>query len=73
MKKALAFATIAAVALLVGAMAGVALSAEEEYLDPDIVLSDMPLKVAEKKDLEGEHQANDVYIILVPYCEGTAI
>lgn len=48
---------------------------DEAALDIDIVMSDMPLSI-QKADLEGEHQANDlgpVLILLVPYCDGTAI
>ena len=59
---------IAFAALIVLGLVGDGIG-KDEADDVEIVLSDMPLKVT----LEGEHQANDVYIILVPYCEGTAI
>lgn len=76
MKKAIAFAAIVAVAIVVGAAAGLALSAEKEDELFDLLMSDMPLKVVKNVAEVEEWQANDtgtVLILLVPYCDGTAI
>lgn len=65
--------TIAGLIALV--LIGVAADAAQEDETFDLLMSDMPLKVVKNADLEGEHQANDlgIVIMLVPYCEGTAI